>query len=226
MERRIVLHTTLVALLLTSLNVQSGGIVSEASATFKQYFPDYKALQNIHPIDENLPKEVSTTLFENGYKQIYLEAFSQGLAGDNWSKVPVRQRQCLVDNMVYEAANQGITGLASIAEVTLMRVYDKRYPKSICGVVHERNRSKKTKKMVCQFSWSCEDRTWTPSKKSYLLARDVAKFIINIGMLPIDGIVKGATHYHADYVNPAWAKEMNISAVVKRHIFYKGKKKT
>ena len=32
---------------------------------------------------------------------------------------------------------------------------------------------------------------------------------------------KGADHYHADYVNPYWAKSMKKTAVIGRHIFYK-----
>ena len=32
---------------------------------------------------------------------------------------------------------------------------------------------------------------------------------------------KGADHYHADYVNPYWAKSMKKTVVIGRHIFYK-----
>ena len=32
---------------------------------------------------------------------------------------------------------------------------------------------------------------------------------------------KGADHYHADYVNPYWAKSMEKTVVIGRHIFYK-----
>ena len=31
----------------------------------------------------------------------------------------------------------------------------------------------------------------------------------------------GADHYHADYVNPYWAKSMEKTVVIGRHIFYK-----
>ena len=32
---------------------------------------------------------------------------------------------------------------------------------------------------------------------------------------------KGADHYHADYVTPYWAKSMEKTMVIGRHIFYK-----
>ena len=32
---------------------------------------------------------------------------------------------------------------------------------------------------------------------------------------------KGADHYHADYVTPYWAKSMEKTVVIGRHIFYK-----
>jgi spore germination cell wall hydrolase CwlJ-like protein len=31
----------------------------------------------------------------------------------------------------------------------------------------------------------------------------------------------GADHYHADYVNPYWAKSMTVTVKIGRHIFYK-----
>jgi hypothetical protein len=38
---------------------------------------------------------------------------------------------------------------------------------------------------------------------------------------PMTNYTKGADHYHADYVNPYWAKKLQKTSIIGRHIFYK-----
>ena len=38
---------------------------------------------------------------------------------------------------------------------------------------------------------------------------------------PMTNYAKGADHYHADYVNPYWAKDLSKVSTIGRHIFYK-----
>jgi spore germination cell wall hydrolase CwlJ-like protein len=42
--------------------------------------------------------------------------------------------------------------------------------------------------------------------------------------LPFYDITDGATHYHADYVMPAWAKTKTRTVEIQDHIFYKWKR--
>jgi len=35
------------------------------------------------------------------------------------------------------------------------------------------------------------------------------------------GITEGATHYHADYVEPSWAKDFHLVGRIGVHIFYR-----
>jgi spore germination cell wall hydrolase CwlJ-like protein len=35
------------------------------------------------------------------------------------------------------------------------------------------------------------------------------------------GITEGATHYHATYVSPRWAKDLHLVGRVGAHIFYR-----
>ena len=35
------------------------------------------------------------------------------------------------------------------------------------------------------------------------------------------GMIEGATHYHADYVQPWWAKKMEKTVKLGDHIFYR-----
>ena len=51
---------------------------------------------------------------------------------------------CLALNMFFEARDQDFEGMMMVADVTIERVEDKRFPDSICGVVWQRK----------QFSWT------------------------------------------------------------------------
>jgi spore germination cell wall hydrolase CwlJ-like protein len=35
------------------------------------------------------------------------------------------------------------------------------------------------------------------------------------------GLTEGSTHYHAKYVNPAWAKDFALVGRIGEHIFYR-----
>ena len=56
--------------------------------------------------------------------------------------------KCLTDNVYYEARGEAQKGRYAIIFATLSRVLDKRYPKSICGVVHQ----------PWQFSWTANQK--------------------------------------------------------------------
>ena len=59
--------------------------------------------------------------------------------------------KCLAQNIYWEARNQSIQGMYAIADVTLNRVKDKRWPSTVCEVVKQRKNA--GGKWVCQFSW-------------------------------------------------------------------------
>ena len=45
---------------------------------------------------------------------------------------------CLAKNIFYEAQNQPVLGMVAIADVTLNRVKDPRWPSTVCAVVEQR----------------------------------------------------------------------------------------
>ena len=47
------------------------------------------------------------------------------------------ERECLADNIYFEARNQGFAGWVAVAQVTLNRVRDDRFPNTICEVVKQ-----------------------------------------------------------------------------------------
>jgi N-acetylmuramoyl-L-alanine amidase len=141
----------------------------------------------------------------------------------------LQETQCLADNVYHEARNQGVGGQIAVAAVTINRMNDDRFPETICGVVKDGPHKpswKGTGVMVpvrhrCQFSWYCDGKSDTiGDEKTYQEIYDLMYSIV-YGIMPIVDITEGATHYHADYVNPAWAKTKTKTIEIEDHIFYR-----
>ena len=146
--------------------------------------------------------------------------------------IPDRSSECLALNMYHEARGQGIAGELAVSAVVLNRVNDKRYPNTICEVVEQgptraswqNPKVRYPIKNRCQFSWFCDGKSDTPrNKKIYNRKYGLADAILGneISFLDITG---GATHYHADYVSPAWAKAKTKTVEIQDHIFYRWEK--
>jgi len=126
------------------------------------------------------------------------------------------QRKCLSEAVYFEARSEPWRGQVAVAQVVLNRVKSKHYPGSICGVVyqnkHRRNR--------CQFSYACDGkRDRIRDKKSWEVATKIAREVIAGQHWQTD--VGSATHYHANYVSPRWARSLKRQKQIGRHIFYK-----
>lgn len=118
------------------------------------------------------------------------------------------QQECLAMNIYHESRSEVVEGQIAVAHVTVNRVGHNNWPDTICGVVYQNK----------QFSWTHTIKDHTPYEKkawdqALVIARDV---IIGNTVDPTNG----ATFYHANYVNPSWAKQMKVSKVIGVHIFY------
>jgi spore germination cell wall hydrolase CwlJ-like protein len=115
---------------------------------------------------------------------------------------------CLTMNIYWEARNQEIAGQLAVAQVTLNRVRDSRYPNDICEVVYDHK----------QFSWYWDGKSDTPNEPH---AWETALMIASAAM---DGSghaeLQGVTHYHAVYIQPYWKDYMTMVAMIGDHIFY------
>lgn len=133
-----------------------------------------------------------------------------------------KQVECLAENILLEAGYESREGQIAVGMVTVNRVVSGNYADDICGVVKQKT-FHPSGKVVCQFSWVCE--SFFTSKlltlKHTLLYNEILNLSIDI-FLNYDRLVdvtKGATYYHADYVNPGW--KLPRTTVIGRHIFYK-----
>ena len=143
------------------------------------------------------------------------------------------QITCLADNIYWEARNQPVRGMFAVAFVVDNRVSDTRYPNTYCEVIQQGPTRPSWKdrtilypvKNRCQFSWFCDgkgDDIPKYDREVYRIAVEIAR-IIFFGQYK-DDITYGATHYHANYVFPAWRKTKTKTLVVGDHIFYRWEK--
>lgn len=126
------------------------------------------------------------------------------------------EQKCLTSGIYFEARGEELKGQAAVAQVILNRVRNPSYPSTICGVVyqnqHMRNR--------CQFSFACDripDVVLAPWH--WKTAKEIA-LAVTAGKIWLEE-VGSSTHYHATYVNPAWARSMTRVGKIGLHIFYR-----
>ena len=139
-----------------------------------------------------------------------------------------KQLKCLAKNIYFEARNEPFAGQMAVAMVTLNRVYDKKFPNTLCEVVYEGKHwaSGHPKLNRCQFSWYCDGKlddilNKKAFEQSQNIAGLVAKVFLEIKEQGLD-ITEGARYYHTYAVSPRWSKVYPVVGRIGDHIFYKG----
>jgi spore germination cell wall hydrolase CwlJ-like protein len=120
-----------------------------------------------------------------------------------------------------EARGEGNEGMEAVASVVLNRV---AIAESRAGYWWGNDIIS-----VCQkpYQFSC----WNRSDPSYLRLQEVTDKNVYFATAlriarravigALDDRTRGATHYHADYVSPHWAKGRTPTIIIGHHIFYK-----
>ena len=123
---------------------------------------------------------------------------------------------CLALNVYHETRGSPMSEGYAVSHVVLNRVAHDRWPDDVCSVVKQGYSKGKHK---CQFSWYCDGKSDTPyEKKAWALSQMIAQDVLD-GTVPDN--TGGATHYHAHYVNPYWAKTLTETVSLKTHKYYK-----
>lgn len=127
---------------------------------------------------------------------------------------------CLAMNIYHEARSESLAGQYAVADVVLNRVESKRFPNTVCEVVHQaRLWEGNPVRNKCQFSWYCDGKTDTPSEMdAWYRSLSIATQILMAGKFR--GLTEGATHYHTEYVDPFWNDSMILIGGIGDHIFY------
>jgi len=124
---------------------------------------------------------------------------------------------CLALNIYHEAKNQSVVGMVAVAETTMNRVQDERWPSTVCEVVKQRRNG------VCQFSWYCDGKSDRPKihipleRHKWIVSIHIAQAVIENGTRPI---THGSLWYHSVKVKPYWADAYQQTVQIEDHIFY------
>ena len=132
---------------------------------------------------------------------------------------------CLATAVYFEARGEPMVGQVAVAQVIVNRVYDERFPDTVCDVVKQGEYYTWNKsipiKYRCQFSF------WCDGKPEVMRDETAKQWAYNVAESTLQGIfydtTSGATHYHADYVVPSWSTNSMFTKTVQinAHIFYR-----
>ena len=148
----------------------------------------------------------------------------------NSTTVSSKELMCLARNIYYESGNEPEDGMIAVGMVTLNRVEDPRWPKSVCEVVRQRtvlsrtviveNKTIRTNRVVCQFSWVCSiTRRIKETDHRWIQSMEVAKHLLDGGYELHRPRMGEWLYFHASHINPRWTnlkRDMRIGG----HIFY------
>lgn len=126
-----------------------------------------------------------------------------------------RAVDCMTAAIAYEAGYEPLAGREAVAQVILNRVREPRFPKTVCGVVFDGSQ----RRTGCQFTFTCDGSLARRLRSEVLDAARVTAVSVIEGLTP--DRVRGATHYHANYVNPYWAATGQVTARIGAHLFYR-----
>ena len=131
-------------------------------------------------------------------------------------KVKPQDLNWLTMNIYHEARGESLAGMYAVGIVTMNRVNDENYPKTVKGVITQKH----------QFTW-VRDRNSNRVKEvqSYEIAQDVARNILaNNGRdktyVSVKRKLHGAIYYHANYVRPSWSHKKTFVTRIDKHLFY------
>lgn len=123
-----------------------------------------------------------------------------------------REVNCLARNIYHESRGEPTKGQLAVALVTLNRVYNKKFPNTVCKVVYQKS----------QFSWTAYNykihniKAWNHSK-------DLAYKVLS-GSTEIQNFK--ALYFHTHQVSPGWNKKLKTVAKIGNHVFYTYKHST
>ena len=117
-----------------------------------------------------------------------------------------KQVNCAAKVVYDEARGEPLSGKVAVLNVVLNRA--KATGKSICEVVYQKANS------VCQFSGMCKKDVRADDKHKQL----AYEFVVQ---KEYGDNTKGATHFHAVYVEPSWSRKYERTTKIGNHIFYR-----
>jgi hypothetical protein len=178
----------------TAINVSVDGAIEELPVKRARLFP--------------MRKKQQPELFTAIPSKDQLRALPAASGNAEW--------QCLTEALYFEARGEKVPGIFAVAEVILNRRDSGKFPNSVCGVISQGSH----RKNACQFSYKCDGHkeVYREQKAKAMVAK-IAQIVLE-DRAP--RLTKGATFYHANTVNPRWARSFRKTATIGKHYFYAG----
>jgi N-acetylmuramoyl-L-alanine amidase len=121
------------------------------------------------------------------------------------------EKRCIADSIYHEARGEPLEGKIAVANVIVNRMNSRHFPNTACKVVWQRK----------QFSWTLyRSKHREIDDYGNKNIERIAELALKSKLVDVTG---GATHYHANYVNPSWAPTKTKTSVIGNHIFYRWK---
>jgi len=138
-----------------------------------------------------------------------------GLSGRTRAKA----EKCLADAVYFESRSEVERGQIAVAQVVVNRVFSGYYPEDVCETVYQNAH----RHLACQFTFACEGKKLVVNDQpAWTRATRIARDMLD-GKLWLNDVGK-ATHYHANWVKPAWVREMRTLQRIGVHTFYRPRK--
>jgi spore germination cell wall hydrolase CwlJ-like protein len=161
----------------------------------------------------------------------FLEIFNQTGIAPNAPTINYDEVYCLAKNIYFEARGEGIQGQRAVALVTLNRVKDERYPDTVCDVVHQSAKVRRTQRTVCAFSWVCDSdkktipvvgRDGTIDDRTLDEFQTATRIAVNVMNGRVKDVTRGATHFfNPKKASPKWQHTLSPTIKLGNHNFYK-----
>jgi spore germination cell wall hydrolase CwlJ-like protein len=176
------------------------------------------------PVDTNAAFEAFDALIMPRSKPAFEIPMPDPVNDHAWAANPIpdsarsnAERRCLAEAVYFEARGEPIRGQIAVAQVVINRLRNPAYPDTVCGVVYQNQHMRN----ACQFSFACDGiRDVVTDRNAWSIAQAIANSELDGTAIYLEEIGT-ATHYHANYVRPNWAPQMQRMAQIGVHIFYR-----
>ena len=118
--------------------------------------------------------------------------------------------RCMSENIYFEAGGESLIGKTAVGLVVLNRVKSPGYPKTVCGVVHQKNGD------TCMFSWLCEGAKEVKDTVNWRQSQAVAYKLLS---QTVEDLTEGSTNFHGMGVSPQW--KLRPTVRIDGHQFYR-----
>ncbi len=126
-----------------------------------------------------------------------------------------RAIDCMASAIFYEAGAEKLDGQKAVAQVIINRVRHPAYPSTVCGVIYQGS----TRSTGCQFSYTCDgSMRRVPSASYWTKLRELSRAMLTGTVYKPVGL---ATHYHTDWVSPAWSAKLDKIRAEGTHLFFR-----